>query len=403
MAGIWAAYNRALTAQPLLVKAATSFVGFTVGDILAQKFINPDDEYDIKRTLRLGSFGALIHGPTGHFFYGFLDKQLPGTAATTVVSKVAIDQLIWNPIFGVMFFSYLGLAEGKTVDQIQTKIKNDLQTAVMGSWAVWIPAHTINFKYVPSSQRLLYINSIQIGYNVFLSFLGNKGAAAKVPGEAVGELQAGARDLRSDAHDNAQWTAGKADDFVRDSKDNVKSAARDVKDSARDAKERVRDAARDANARVRDDAWDAKARVRDGKHDASREAKADVQEVKDWYNDNTKAAGEDLREAKDAMKSDVKEAKSNIRQAAHDVKEKIKSDLQGVHNPRDRNEKVAAYDRSTSSSSSNSSAGWGSGSSGRRTGSDGPDLTVRAPDFSNTAKPDLSNEALAQPESTNRR
>ena len=32
----------------------------------------------------------------------------------------------------------------------------------------------INFAFVPPAQRLLYINSIQIGYNVFLSFLGNK-------------------------------------------------------------------------------------------------------------------------------------------------------------------------------------------------------------------------------------
>jgi hypothetical protein len=39
--GAWAAYNNALTAQPLLVKAATSFTGFTVGDILAQKVRAP--------------------------------------------------------------------------------------------------------------------------------------------------------------------------------------------------------------------------------------------------------------------------------------------------------------------------------------------------------------------------
>lgn len=31
-----------------------------------------------------GSFGFLIHGPTGHFFYGFLDRQIPGTAMKTV-------------------------------------------------------------------------------------------------------------------------------------------------------------------------------------------------------------------------------------------------------------------------------------------------------------------------------
>lgn len=54
MSGIWAAYNKALAANPLLVKAMTSFTGFTVGDILAQKFISPDDSYDFARTLRLG-------------------------------------------------------------------------------------------------------------------------------------------------------------------------------------------------------------------------------------------------------------------------------------------------------------------------------------------------------------
>ncbi len=34
---VWAAYNRALTARPVLVKALTSLTGFTAGDILAQK------------------------------------------------------------------------------------------------------------------------------------------------------------------------------------------------------------------------------------------------------------------------------------------------------------------------------------------------------------------------------
>ena len=42
----------------------------------------------------------------------------------------------------------------------------------------WVPAHTVNFAFIPPSQRLLYINSIQIGYNIFLSFLGNKAADA---------------------------------------------------------------------------------------------------------------------------------------------------------------------------------------------------------------------------------
>ena len=175
MSGLWARYNKLLEAQPLLTKALTSLTGFTAGDILAQSFIEGSDKpYDLMRTVRLGSFGFLIHGTTGHYFYGFLDSKLPGTAPLTVASKVAIDQTIWNPIFGLMFFGYLNVMEGKSFEDYTNKIKADLKTAVMGSWTVWIPAHTINFAFIPPSQRLLYINTIQIGYNVFLSFLGNK-------------------------------------------------------------------------------------------------------------------------------------------------------------------------------------------------------------------------------------
>lgn len=63
MSGLWAAYNKALAAQPLLVKAMTSFTGFTVGDILAQKFISPEDDYDFMRTLRLGECVCCLAPP----------------------------------------------------------------------------------------------------------------------------------------------------------------------------------------------------------------------------------------------------------------------------------------------------------------------------------------------------
>lgn len=53
---VWAGYNAMLEKNPLFTKALTSFTGFTAGDVLAQKFVMPDEEkgYDVARTLRLG-------------------------------------------------------------------------------------------------------------------------------------------------------------------------------------------------------------------------------------------------------------------------------------------------------------------------------------------------------------
>ena len=63
LSGAWAAYNAALARHPVLVKSATSFIGFLIGDLIAQAIVgNP---YDGHRTLRLVLFGMLMDGPIG--------------------------------------------------------------------------------------------------------------------------------------------------------------------------------------------------------------------------------------------------------------------------------------------------------------------------------------------------
>ena len=169
-------YQKALDDKPIFTKACTSGVGFAVSDVLTQLFIEKMD-FDLKRLVKMASFGFLLHGTTGHFFYKFLDGKLTGTAPLTVAAKVAIDQTCWAPVFMVMFFSYMMVFEG-TPDLIEAKIRQDVFTAVKGSWMTWIPAHTINFAFVPSDMRLLYINTIQIFFNMFMSVIGNTEAVA---------------------------------------------------------------------------------------------------------------------------------------------------------------------------------------------------------------------------------
>ena len=168
---VWGAYERQLSAQPVLTKGLTSLVGFALGDIIAQTLVEQAAIIDVARVVKFSSFGFLVHGTTCHFFYNFLDRAVPGTDAKPVATKVAVDQLLWNPVFGCMFFGYLTLYDGGSLSQAVMRIQQSLSTQVTGSWGFWGPAHVINFRFVPTEQRLLYINALQIVYNVFLSVI----------------------------------------------------------------------------------------------------------------------------------------------------------------------------------------------------------------------------------------
>lgn len=134
---LWDAYNARLAQSPIATKAFTSLIGFFLGDLIAQKFLGEKGaELDRARLARMASFGFLLHGPTGHYFYTALDRAIVGTTPLKVASKVVVDQLLWAPIFTVMFFTYLGLAERKSMDDIVSKIKNDTWTGVSASWKV---------------------------------------------------------------------------------------------------------------------------------------------------------------------------------------------------------------------------------------------------------------------------
>lgn len=160
-----ATYEGWLAKKPILTKALTSAVGFALGDILAQCFLGGDAAFDWARFARVTSFGFVLHGTTGHVWYGKLDQLLPGTEAWKVAVKVAADQVLWAPIFTAMYFSYLGLAEGRSMDYIKAKIQNDTMAGVTASWKVWPIVHAVSFRFVPTELRILYINSIQVRWS----------------------------------------------------------------------------------------------------------------------------------------------------------------------------------------------------------------------------------------------
>ena len=110
---LWGNYQRSVETNPMTTKASTSFFGFVIGDILAQRLTGTS--FSLLRCLRLGTYGLALDGPLGHLWYQLLDRFVwPNESQSNkaVLAKTAADQLIWAPIMTCVFFAVLKTLEG---------------------------------------------------------------------------------------------------------------------------------------------------------------------------------------------------------------------------------------------------------------------------------------------------
>eukprot|EP00904_Undaria_pinnatifida_P007476 jgi/Undpi1/3859/HiC_scaffold_16.g07227.m1 len=130
-------------------------------------------EIDWGRAARFTLIGATFLAPVLHTWYGFLARRLPGTAAATVVKRVALDQLVFAPVFLASFLSVVMLLDGNAA-KIEPKLRADYTATVASNWGYWIPAQMINFRFVAPVYQVLYSNSVGFVWNIYLSYQANK-------------------------------------------------------------------------------------------------------------------------------------------------------------------------------------------------------------------------------------
>ncbi|KAL0043396.1 hypothetical protein WJX79_003578 [Trebouxia sp. C0005] len=160
-----------------MTKSMTSLAGFCLGDFIAQQAARRSNKalaaepYDVQRTMRLAFYGGCIAGPIGHNWFNFLDKMVfpkAATSAKAIASKILLDQMIMAPIGTCLFYIVTSVLQGET-QQVPSKLKEKFIPTLIASYTLWPAAHAINFKFVPSSQRILYTNIVSILWTYILS------------------------------------------------------------------------------------------------------------------------------------------------------------------------------------------------------------------------------------------
>ena len=216
----WSSYNVALETSPLLTKSVTAGVILGAADFAGQALENSatndgeeknNNGFDIGRVLRFSFFGFILQAPWNHFYYNILDGVLPPTEdpfTTTTGIKVFIDQFVQAPIFTVLIFGFLGILEGKNLEQIKSQLQNDytdtmvanckcsricLKSAVIyylirllilqlseisipskygvsfNVGKLWVPATMVNIAFCPPVLRVLFLNVVFFFWSIFLS------------------------------------------------------------------------------------------------------------------------------------------------------------------------------------------------------------------------------------------
>ena len=169
-------YGRLLEERPLTTKCITSFLTFSMGDFMCQKFekvYSGRTQYDWWRTIRQGSFGFCVT-PYFHLQFSIIMPYLfPATKKINIIKSVVYDQTIGASIFTLMFFTYVDLASGKSIYQMKEELKVKFVPTIIANWTVWPPLMLINFSLVPVPWRVLYANFCGMFWNAYLSWVQN--------------------------------------------------------------------------------------------------------------------------------------------------------------------------------------------------------------------------------------
>jgi len=162
----------------LLVTNTVSGGGLlVVGDWLQQLREREASErriaHDWARSGRMFVVG-LSQGPPHHYWYLALDRILPGRGGKQVCLKILADQLFAAPFFAISFIYVASLLEGAGLSQCWQEFKEKFPTIYLFDWLIWPPSQAINFLFIPSQYRVLYVNLVTVIWDVFLSYMKHK-------------------------------------------------------------------------------------------------------------------------------------------------------------------------------------------------------------------------------------
>ena len=161
-------YQTLMIKYPFFVNATQSAI-ISSSSVIVSQLLAGNSKIDWSEVRTVALIGSFWITPVLLVFYSKLHRLQLG-----VLGKLALDQLIFSPIFTLTIISLRLVVLGRVpYNDFTSVLGQTVPKAVLSSWTFWIPARGFTLLIVPVHLHLLAGNVFSFIWNIILSMLLN--------------------------------------------------------------------------------------------------------------------------------------------------------------------------------------------------------------------------------------
>ncbi|GAB6030169.1 peroxisomal membrane protein 2 [Chamberlinius hualienensis] len=174
-------YVRSLYRRPALTKSITSGLIAGFGDVLFQltkSELQSEDaqanKINWQSVAAYAGSGLFVTGPLAHYFYKYLDTVIPSNGRWSSIKRIIVERIIFGPVYLMIVLYVRNRFLGLSHREARKKLYRTYWQILKMSYRVWTIAQYININHVPQQYRVLFINVVSLGWNIYLASQGAK-------------------------------------------------------------------------------------------------------------------------------------------------------------------------------------------------------------------------------------
>lgn len=154
-------YSRAQRRRPYWTQFFSALAIYFCGDLSAQGLAS-SEPYDPLRTARALVIGGLSSIPSYRWFLWLSNSFNYASKTLSLATKVAVNQLLFTPVFNSYFFGMQTLLSGGGPREVLERIRHTVPVSWWNSCKLWPAVTAFSFTFVRPQNRSVFAGELNV-------------------------------------------------------------------------------------------------------------------------------------------------------------------------------------------------------------------------------------------------